>query len=63
MVTARPYIMQESHPPPSAKEPLLRRLYVQALIGIALGVLIGHYWPDVGADMKPLGEGFIKMRF
>lgn len=61
MVTARPYIMQESHPPPSAKEPLLRRLYVQALIGIALGVLIGHYWPDVGADMKPLGEGFIKL--
>lgn len=61
MVTARPYIMQESHPPHSAKEPLLRRLYVQALIGIALGVLIGHYWPDVGADMKPLGEGFIKL--
>jgi aerobic C4-dicarboxylate transport protein len=43
----------------NAKTPLLRRLYVQVLIGIALGILLGHFWPTAGADMKPLGDGFI----
>ncbi|MEA3098316.1 C4-dicarboxylate transporter DctA [Caballeronia mineralivorans] len=45
----------------NAKTPLLRRLYVQVLIGIALGILLGHFWPAAGADMKPLGDGFIKL--
>jgi Na+/H+-dicarboxylate symporter len=26
-----------------------------------LGVLLGHFWPDTGAAMKPLGDGFIKL--
>lgn len=43
------------------KEPLLRRLYIQVLIGILLGVALGHFYPTVGADMKPLGDGFIKL--
>ena len=44
-----------------ARVPILRRLYVQVLIGIALGVAFGHFWPDLGANMKPLGDGFIKL--
>ncbi|MGB3126323.1 MAG: dicarboxylate/amino acid:cation symporter [Pseudomonas sp.] len=40
---------------------LLGTLYVQVLIAIALGVLIGHEWPQVGIDLKPLGDGFIKL--
>ncbi len=40
---------------------LLGTLYVQVLIAIALGVLIGHQWPQVGIDLKPLGDGFIKL--
>ena len=43
------------------KVPVLRRLYVQVLIGIAVGVLLGHFYPSVGTDMKPLGDGFIKL--
>ena len=31
---------------------LLGTLYVQVLIAIALGVLIGHVWPQVGIDLK-----------
>jgi aerobic C4-dicarboxylate transport protein len=46
---------------PAAKVPLYRRLYVQVLVGIALGVLFGHFYPSLGADMKPLGDGFIKL--
>ncbi|MEJ8825318.1 cation:dicarboxylase symporter family transporter [Variovorax humicola] len=45
----------------SPKVPLLRRLYIQVLIGILVGVALGHFHPTVGADMKPLGDGFIKL--
>lgn len=37
------------------------QLYVQVLIAIALGAMIGHIWPDLGASLKPLGDGFIKL--
>src|SRR6185312_10727622 len=36
-------------------------LYLQVVIAIVVGVLLGHYAPDVGASMKPLGDGFIKL--
>ena len=36
-------------------------LYVQVLIGIALGVLLGLVAPAYGTAMKPLGDGFIKL--
>ncbi|HXP30374.1 MAG TPA: C4-dicarboxylate transporter DctA [Stellaceae bacterium] len=40
---------------------LLKKLYVQVLIGIAVGILLGHFYPSVGADMKPLTDGFISL--
>src|SRR5258708_34220277 len=36
-------------------------LYIQVLIAIAAGVLIGHFWPDLGKALKPLGDGFISL--
>ena len=39
----------------------LRVLYVQVLIGIALGILVGALWPQVGVALKPLGDGFVKL--
>ena len=39
----------------------LKSLYVQVLIAIALGVLVGVIWPAQGAAMRPLGDGFIKL--
>jgi len=36
-------------------------LYIQVLIAIVLGVLLGQFWPGVGEQMKPLGDGFIKL--
>src|SRR4051812_35564827 len=38
-----------------------RSLYLQVLVAIALGALIGHLWPDTGASLKPFGDGFIKL--
>jgi aerobic C4-dicarboxylate transport protein len=36
-------------------------LYVQVLIAIALGVLIGWLFPDFGRTLKPLGDAFIRL--
>ncbi|WP_183955262.1 dicarboxylate/amino acid:cation symporter [Sphingobium fontiphilum] len=41
--------------------PWYRQLYVQVLIAIALGVLMGHFWPETGRAMKPFGDAFIKL--
>ncbi len=40
---------------------LLKELYVQVIIAITLGILLGYYSPDLGEKMKPLGDGFIKL--
>jgi Na+/H+-dicarboxylate symporter len=37
----------------------LKSLYVQVLIGIAAGVVLGFVVPERGAAMRPLGDGFI----
>ena len=39
----------------------LSQLYVQVLIGIVAGVVLGHYAPDIGVTLKPLGDLFIKL--
>lgn len=39
---------------------ILRRLYVQMLIGIAAGVLVGWLWPSLGVELAPLGVAFVK---
>lgn len=46
---------------PAARKPWYRALYVQVLIAVAVGVLLGHFAPDTGAEMKPLGDAFIKL--
>ena len=46
---------------PLQKRPLYKSLYVQVLLAVVIGVLLGHFYPQVGADMKPLGDGFIKL--
>jgi aerobic C4-dicarboxylate transport protein len=36
-------------------------LYVQVLAAIAFAIVLGHYWPAIAVDMKPFGDGFIKL--
>ncbi len=43
------------------KTPFYKILYVQVLFAIALGVTLGVFYPSLGVDMKPLGDGFIKL--
>lgn len=46
---------------PSRLRRVLRHLYVQVLLAILLGILVGHFYPSVGEQMKPLGDTFIKL--
>ncbi|WP_425497039.1 C4-dicarboxylate transporter DctA [Novosphingobium sediminicola] len=46
---------------PLHKAPLYKQLYVQVLVAITLGTLLGYFYPDFGASLKPLGDGFIKL--
>lgn len=43
------------------QKPLVCRLYVQVLLAIIVGVVLGHMYPSLGVAMKPLGDGFIKL--
>ena len=42
-------------------KPLYQSLYVQVLAAIVIGVALGHFYPQLGAQMKPLGDTFIKL--
>jgi len=42
-------------------KPFYQSLYLQVLTAIVLGVALGHFYPQLGAQMKPLGDAFIKM--
>src|SRR3954467_6753241 len=42
-------------------KPLYSHLYFQVLVAIAIGVLLGMFFPKQAAAMKPLGDGFIKL--
>ncbi|MEN0107544.1 MAG: cation:dicarboxylase symporter family transporter, partial [Pseudomonas sp.] len=43
------------------RKPFYKVLYVQVLIAIAIGVLLGHFYPDTAVALKPLGDGFVKL--
>ncbi len=43
------------------KKPFYKVLYVQVLFAIVCGVLLGYFEPKLGVDLKPLGDGFIKL--
>ncbi|MBY0558729.1 dicarboxylate/amino acid:cation symporter [Hyphomicrobium sp.] len=48
-------------PEASSNRPLYSHLYVQVLGAIVAGVLLGHFYPDIAVQMKPLGDAFIKL--
>jgi aerobic C4-dicarboxylate transport protein len=52
-------------PPPRRAAPVHHPwysiLYIQVLIAIALGILLGHFFPKIAIPMKPLGDGFIAL--
>ncbi len=49
------------HPAQAKKQPFYKILYVQVIFAIVLGVLLGHFYPETGTALKPLGDAFIKI--
>jgi aerobic C4-dicarboxylate transport protein len=43
------------------RKPIYQSLYVQVLVAVIIGIALGHFSPEVGASMKPLGDAFIKL--
>ncbi|HXT39222.1 MAG TPA: dicarboxylate/amino acid:cation symporter [Candidatus Angelobacter sp.] len=46
---------------PPRRKSWYRILYLQVLMAVALGIVIGAFFPDLGKSLKPLGDGFIKL--
>ena len=42
------------------KPPIYKILYFQVLTAVVIGVLLGHFYPSLGTEMKPFGDAFIK---
>ena len=43
------------------RQPFYKMLYVQVLFAITVGILLGHFYPETGVALKPLGDGFVKL--
>jgi aerobic C4-dicarboxylate transport protein len=43
------------------KKPFYKVLYAQVLMAIAVGIALGHFYPALATEMKPLGDAFIKL--
>ena len=46
---------------PAARESWYRVLYIQVLIAIVLGILVGYLYPEFGKSLKWLGDAFIAL--
>ncbi len=44
-----------------SKKSWYQHLYAQVLLAIVVGVCLGHWCPELGAAMKPFGDGFVKL--
>ena len=43
------------------KMPFYKHLYFQVIVAIAAGIALGHFYPAIGEQLKPLGDGFIRL--
>ena len=50
-----------SPPLPPRKPRFYEVLYVQVIFAIIVGILLGHFFPEFGESLKPLGDAFIKL--
>ena len=46
---------------PQGHTPIYKKLYAQVVAAIVVGALAGHFFPEFGASLKPLGDAFINL--
>jgi aerobic C4-dicarboxylate transport protein len=43
------------------RKPIYRQIYFWVLVGIVLGILVGHFFPKTGQALEPIGESFVNL--
>jgi aerobic C4-dicarboxylate transport protein len=43
------------------RKPLYKQIYFWVLIGITLGILLGHFFPETGQALEPVGTSFVNL--
>lgn len=46
---------------PKKPQKFYQVLYVQVVFAIVVGIILGHFFPEFGASLEPLGTAFIKI--
>ena len=46
---------------PKKPQKFYQVLYVQVVFAILIGIFLGHFFPEFGASLEPLGTAFIKI--
>ncbi|WP_207430017.1 dicarboxylate/amino acid:cation symporter [Sabulibacter ruber] len=52
---------QNIQAPTAKRKPIYKSLYFQVISAILIGILLGHFMPDLAVQLKPLGDAFIKL--
>jgi aerobic C4-dicarboxylate transport protein len=45
---------------PAPHRPFYLQLWFLVLVAMVIGIALGHFYPDAGAAMEPLGDAFIR---
>jgi aerobic C4-dicarboxylate transport protein len=53
--------MQIDSPAEQKRRFWYKQLWVQVLLAMALGIVLGHFFPHTGQNMQPFGDAFIKV--
>ncbi|MFC6051455.1 C4-dicarboxylate transporter [Acinetobacter sp. Ac_877] len=54
-------IHADEHAQPPKKQKFYQILYLQVIFAILAGIALGHFAPELGESLKPLGDAFIKL--
>src|SRR5271169_4574297 len=54
-------ISADSAPAPAKQTPLYKSLFIQVLVALLLGVVLGMAAPDFATGLKILSDGFLKL--
>ncbi|MPZ85947.1 MAG: cation:dicarboxylase symporter family transporter [Actinophytocola sp.] len=53
--------MSDTATPPTRRRDRTHVLYIAVIVAVALGILVGLAWPELGKELKPLGTGFVNL--
>jgi len=53
--------MNDAPPPQRQRRPFYQDVTFQVVVGMALGVAVGALWPNIGKELRPLGDVFIRL--